>query len=168
MNAQSEREAGSVSGNRPARYSERWWAPVGWWAFVVVMAGSFWIAVAAAIRGPAGHLIGLAVSVLCLIGLLVYSRLRVSVTEGGLDVGTARLPVSAIGSVLPLSAGQATALRGPAADATARMFLRPYISRGVRVEVTDPGDPTPYWYVASRRPELLAAALDAARGSQRS
>lgn len=168
MNAQSEREAGSVSGNRPARYSERWWAPVGWWAFVLVMAGSFWVAVAAAIRGPAGHLIGLAVSVLCVIGLLVYSRLRVSVAEGSLDVGSARLPVSAIGSVLPLSAAQATALRGPAADATARMFLRPYISRGVRVEVTDPDDPTPYWYVASRRPELLASALDAARGARRS
>jgi hypothetical protein len=31
------------------------------------------------------------------------------------------------------------------------------------VDVTDPTDPTPYWYVATRQPQQLASALDAAR-----
>jgi hypothetical protein len=29
----------------------------------------------------------------------------------------------------------------------------------VRVELTDPEDPTPYWLVSSRRPDALARAL---------
>jgi hypothetical protein len=39
-------------------------------------------------------------------------------------------------------------------------LLRAYLKRSVRVEVTDPADPTPYWLVSSRHPEQLAKALD--------
>ncbi|MFC6344403.1 DUF3093 family protein [Nocardioides hankookensis] len=41
------------------------------------------------------------------------------------------------------------------------MLLRPYLKRAVRVEITDPADPAPYWLVATRRPEELAGALAA-------
>ena len=48
----------------------------------------------------------------------------------------------------------------------AYLLLRPYVGRAVRVEVVDPHDPTPYWVVASRHPDALAACLNAAaRGS---
>jgi hypothetical protein len=33
----------------------------------------------------------------------------------------------------------------------------------VRVEVSDAADPVPYWLVSTRRPQRLAAALQAAR-----
>jgi hypothetical protein len=33
----------------------------------------------------------------------------------------------------------------------------------VRVTVTDPQDPTPYWLVSTRHPEKLVEALQAAR-----
>ena len=45
------------------------------------------------------------------------------------------------------------------ADARAYLLLRPYLKRAVRVEIADPADPTPYWLVATRHPETLAAAL---------
>jgi hypothetical protein len=32
---------------------------------------------------------------------------------------------------------------------------------GVRVDVADPDDPTPYWLVSSRHPDKLAEALRA-------
>ncbi|MFD2081138.1 Protein of unknown function [Actinopolymorpha cephalotaxi] len=146
-------------------YAERWWVPASWWAFAAVMVASLWFAAEHAMGVP-GHVIGALAAVLCGAGLGYLGSTRVLVDGAGLSVGTARAPRAAIGSVLALTTGQARTLRGPAADATARMFLRPYLSRGVRVEITDPTDPTPYWYVASRHPERLAAALERAPGTR--
>ncbi len=39
------------------------------------------------------------------------------------------------------------------------LMLRPYLSRAVRVAITDPADPAPYWLISTRRPDDLAAAL---------
>ncbi|MEQ7123060.1 DUF3093 domain-containing protein [Actinopolymorpha sp. B11F2] len=149
------------------RYTERLWVPVWWWLVVGGLAGSFWFAAQHGWPHLGGHLAGLATTLLCAAGLLVYGRLAIRVDQHSLRVGSARLPLTAVGSALPLSSAQARALRGPAADATARMFLRPYLPRGIRVEVTDPADPTPYWYVATRRPEALARALDDAVAAAR-
>ncbi|WP_032795631.1 DUF3093 family protein, partial [Streptomyces sp. HCCB10043] len=38
-----------------------------------------------------------------------------------------------------------------------------YVETAVRVEVTDPEDPTPYVYLSTRDPRGLAAALSGAR-----
>ena len=46
---------------------------------------------------------------------------------------------------------------GRDADARAYLLLRPYLKRAVRVEITDPADPTPYWLVSTRHPDELAA-----------
>ncbi len=164
MSAPASGDTGAASrrGDQPP-YSERLWVPVWWWLVVAGMAGSLWFAVWYATPGNVGHVVGAAASALCAVGLLLYGRLAVRVDRSALRVGTATLPLSAVGSVLALSDAQAKALRGTAADATARLFLRPYVARGVRVEVTDPDDPTPYWYVATRHPEALAAALSNAR-----
>ena len=48
---------------------------------------------------------------------------------------------------------------GVDADARAFLLLRPYLKRGVRIDITDPADPAPYWLVGSRRPEELVEAL---------
>jgi hypothetical protein len=49
---------------------------------------------------------------------------------------------------------------GPEADARAYLLLRPYLKRAVKVEITDPADPAPYWLVGTRRPDQLASALE--------
>ena len=53
------------------------------------------------------------------------------------------------------------------ADARAYLLLRPYLKRGVRVDITDPADPAPYWLVSSRRPDALVSALEATRAARR-
>jgi hypothetical protein len=150
------------AGPDATHYFERLWVPLSWWLVVGALAGSFWFAAQHGWPHLGGHFAGLAVTLLCGVGLLAYGRLRIRLDGRTLLVGAARLPVASVGSVLPLSPAQARALRGTAADATARMFLRPYVPRGIRVEVTDPAVPAPYWYVATRRPETLANALEAA------
>ena len=66
-------------------------------------------------------------------------------------------------------------MAGPDADARAYLLLRPYLKRAVRVEITDPADPAPYWLVelaaprgAGRRAlQALAAASRSSRWHRR-
>jgi hypothetical protein len=48
-------------------------------------------------------------------------------------------------------------------DARAWLCIRGWIDPVVRVQVTDPSDPAPYWVVSTRNPDQLVAALQAAR-----
>jgi len=61
--------------------------------------------------------------------------------------------------VTPLDAEAMRLQAGRDADARAFLLLRPYLKRGVRVDLTDPTDPAPYWLISSRHPDRLAAAL---------
>jgi hypothetical protein len=54
------------------------------------------------------------------------------------------------------------------ADARAYLLLRPYLKRGVRVDIVDPDDPTPYWLVSCRRPEDLVSAVRVGRSRSQS
>ena len=48
---------------------------------------------------------------------------------------------------------------GVEADARAYLATRPYLKAAVKVPVSDPDDPAPYWLVGTRHPDRLAAAL---------
>ena len=47
---------------------------------------------------------------------------------------------------------------GVEADARAYLLLRPYLKRAVRVEITDPADPAPYWLVSTAAPRRAGRA----------
>jgi hypothetical protein len=143
-------------------YDERLTAPRSWW----LIAAGFGVACALMLLpfGPLPLLCGLvggsALAAVCVSG---YGSVRVRVVAGSLVAGDARIPVSALGEAEPLDAQEARAWRTYKADTRAHMVLRGYIPTAVRIEVTDPQDPTPYVYVSSRHPRQLAAALSAAR-----
>lgn len=94
---------------------------------------------------------------------LVLSSPVVAVTGGELHAGSARIPVSLLGAARALDASEARHELGPGLDARTYVCMRAWLSRAVLVDVTDPADPTPAWYVSSRRPEALAAAVRAAQ-----
>ncbi|MDR6979308.1 hypothetical protein J2X68_006042 [Streptomyces sp. 3330] len=143
-------------------YEERLTAPRSWW-FV-----SFLVGVSMA-------LILLPFGTLPLLGGLVggtaaaavvassYGSLRIRVVGGSLIAGEAKIPVAALGEAEILDADEARAWRTYKADTRAFLLLRSYIPTALRVEVTDPDDPTPYLYLSTREPERLAEALKAAR-----
>lgn len=141
------------------RYEERVVASPGWWALAVasgVVAGWIvWVAttVAAAVVTLA------VVTLLALVGVARWT-LRVGVADDGtLHVGRATLGPADRGASEPLDTAAYRAVHGPQADHRAVLFTRPWARRGVRVVVSDPHDPAPYWLVASNRPAALAAAL---------
>ncbi|WP_062214303.1 DUF3093 domain-containing protein [Streptomyces sp. NBRC 109706] len=143
-------------------YDERLTVPRSWW--LMALLGVLLLGVALVPLGPVPLLAGMAGGgALAGMALSTYGSARIRVTAGSLVAGDARIPTSALGEARALNADEARAWRTHRADARAHMLLRAYIPTAVRVEVSDPEDPTPYLYLSTRRPERLTAALAAAR-----
>ncbi|WP_432114291.1 DUF3093 domain-containing protein [Streptomyces sp. S1] len=144
------------------RFDERLTAPGSWWAIAGLLGLSGGL-----IMFPFGTvpMLGGLIVAAVLAGAAVssYGSARVRVVASSLVAGDARIPVSALGAVEVLDAEEARAWRTHKADPRAFMLMRSYVPGAVRIEVTDPADPTPYVYLSSREPEALAAALDAVR-----
>ncbi|MFE9097055.1 DUF3093 domain-containing protein [Streptomyces sp. NPDC007264] len=145
-------------------YEERLTAPRSWWLMCLLV-------------GAAVGLVLLPFGTLPLLGGLVggtavsavvassYGSVRIRVVGDSLIAGEARIPVSALGDAEVLDQEEARAWRTYKADTRAFMLLRAYLPKALKVEVTDPADPTPYLYLSTREPERLAAAIEAARAA---
>ncbi len=145
-------------------YHERLHAPLRWWVQGTMLVASAWLA--AAVAMPVAGALAVAVVGLGLMAafLLGYGGARIDVGGGMLHAGRAGIETTLLGAATPLDATDTRRQAGVDADARAYLLLRPFVKTSVRVEVTDPADPTPYWLLSSRHPEALASALDAATG----
>jgi len=140
-------------------YDERLGVPLRWWALATMFLASMLLAFLVATPLWIA-LTGTAVLVVLVLTLFLgYGAARISVHDGVLTAGRARIPLAHVGDVVPLDADDTRRLAGREADARAYLLLRPYLRRAVRIGIDDPADPTPYWLVSTRRPERLAAAL---------
>jgi hypothetical protein len=81
------------------------------------------------------------------------------VSDGVLRAGSARIPVALLGPAQALDVAAMRHELGPGLDARAYVCLRAWARTGVRVALDDPADPTPYWLISTRRPQLLVEAL---------
>ena len=145
-------------------YDERLGVPLRWWALATMFMAS--ILVAFLVATPLWVAVsGTGVLTLALLALFLgYGAARISVTDGVLTAGRARISLDHVGEVRALDADQTHRLAGRDADARAFLLLRPYLRRAVRIAIDDPADPTPYWLVSTRRPDRLAAAHERPAG----
>ena len=95
--------------------------------------------------------------------LVAFRRTRVRVVDGELRVGPAVLPLRNVGRVEIVDRRDKQAALGPELDPSAFVLHRGWIGPLVRLEVTDPADPTPYWVFSVREPDRLLTALATAR-----
>ena len=144
-----------------ATYRERLW-PAPWiWISMFLLGGCCGL-----IAVPFSTIVavGCAVAVtVTLIAALLASTPEVSVSGTQLRAGRARVPVQLLGQITVLDEAELRHAHGRGLDARAYLCVRAWIPTGLRVDLVDPQDPTPYWLVSSRRPQQLLAALDAAR-----
>lgn len=106
----------------------------------------------------------IAITVYVLIaGSLVLMSPVIEVANGQLSAGSAKAPIAVVGDIEQLNDAALRDLIGPGADARAFLVVRGYIHRGVRIDIVDEADPTPYWVLTTRKPKELAEALSAAR-----
>lgn len=143
-------------------YDERLTVPRSWWVLAIG------VGVAMAIIlfpfGPLAMLAGLVGgAALAMTAVSNYGSARIRVVAGSLVAGKAKIPVEALGAALVLDPAEAVAWRSHKADPRAFMLLRSYVPTALKVEVTDPADPTPYVYLSTRSPQRLAEALEAVR-----
>ena len=142
-----------------ATYSERLGVPLRWWVQGTMLVASLWLALVVALPQPvAWTLSGCALALLAAL-LVPYGSARIEVSSSGFRAGRARIGAEHLGVAAALDPEETRRTAGREADARAYLLLRPYVPRAVRVEITDPQDPTPYWLVSTRRPDALAAAL---------
>jgi hypothetical protein len=144
-----------------APYRERLHLP--WWAWPAAAAAAV-LAVTEVVMGAPWlrhPLTFIVPGLLALVALYPAGRIRIEVDDDHLRVDDAVLPLSVVAEVTPLDAAGRRALLGPEGDPLAFVVARPWVAGGVRVDLADPADPTPYWYVSSRTPERLAEALRA-------
>jgi hypothetical protein len=143
----------------PVQYHERLNVPVRWWLLAALAVLTLWVIVTV----PAGNVAGFAVAgvaAVLLTALFVqYGGATVEVDARTLRAGRASIDRSYLGTAEALSGEAARTAFGRDCDPKAYLLLRGYVSGAVRVQVTDPDDPTPYWLLATRDPKRLAAAL---------
>jgi hypothetical protein len=151
--------AAPATSGRP-RFDERLSVPVWWYLPAIGVAVLLGAEVHMGYPGIRSW-IGYAITVpLFVIALFCLGRMRVRVAAGELHVGAARLPLRYIGRVeIVPKDGKQVAL-GPELDPAAFLMLRSWVGPVVRLEVTDPDDPTPYWIFSVRDAEALVAALE--------
>ncbi|KUL72995.1 MULTISPECIES: DUF3093 domain-containing protein [unclassified Streptomyces] len=145
-------------------YEERLTAPRSWWLVSFLVGLS--LALILLPFGTLPMLVGLAGgTAAAAVVASSYGSVRIRVVGDALIAGDARIPVRALGEAQILDREEARAWRTYKADTRAFLLLRAYIPTALRVEVTDPEDPTPYLYLSTREPERLADAIRTARAA---
>lgn len=146
-------------------HSERLYVPLRWWVQGTMLIASFWLALLVG-SVPEPWVWALSAAALVLMAtLFVAYGARVSVDDSQLRAGKAHIGIEHLGAAEALDKDGTRRVAGVDADARAHLVLRPYLKRSVRVVITDPADPTPYWLISTRRPAALVSALEAAVNS---
>jgi len=132
--------------------------PIWVLAFIYFLLLSLVIAIWAAFGGLTTLYSFIAVTI-ALIFLAFKMRSTISIDGKELRIDRAHIEIKYLGKVTLLDAPAMRLLRTRDADPAAYLAIKFWTPIGVRVEVLDPRDPTPYWLITSKRGEEIAALL---------
>ncbi|MGH4013730.1 MAG: DUF3093 domain-containing protein [Pseudonocardiaceae bacterium] len=153
----------SAPGAEPA-FDERLRVPWWWWPLGLGVAGLLAAEVHMGYPGVRAWLPYLVTVPLAVAILIRMGKHRVRVCAGELQVGPAHLPLRHLGPVRVIPPADKRRALGPELDPAAFVLHSAWVGPLVRVELTDPQDPTPYWIFSVRRATDLAALLRACTG----
>lgn len=144
-------------------YSERLWPTP--WLFVATLLILPAVALALTPINVTVAIVTAILSYLLVGAIMLLSAPKISIVDGEFTAGPAHIPTKFLGEVDQLTRDELTLAIGPKLDARAHLVIRGWIHTGVRVAITDPADPAPYWVLTTRRPAELAAAIETARSA---
>ena len=84
---------------------------------------------------------------------------RISVSENELRIDKAHIERKYLGKVTVLDSDAMRLLRTRDADPAAYLAIKFWAAKGIKIEIADSRDSTPYWLITSKRGEELAASL---------
>jgi len=137
------------------RLSVSWWG----WPLPLVAAGLLAAEIHMGYPGVRAWLPYVVLLPLTLFVMFWVGRGQLRVADGELWAGDAHLPVRFVGEIEVLGVHEKRPALGRDLDPAAYVLHRGWIPTALRVELTDPDDPTPYWIFSTRKPERLAELL---------
>ena len=132
--------------------------PIWVLAFIYFMFLSLVIAIWAAFDTTA-TMFALAIATLAIPFIAQSLTSRIGVDHNQLRIDKAHIELKYLGKVTVLDSNAMRLLRTRDADPAAFLAIKFWSSKGIKIEVTDPRDATPYWLITSKRGEKLAALL---------
>ena len=134
-------------------------APFWLLAFLYFLFISLVVAVWAAIGNQPAFLTWV-VSTVLIVLIALKSTLILEVDENELRAGPAHIELKYLGQATALDSQEMGRLRTRDADPASFLIFRFWRSTGVKVEINDSRDLTPYWLITSKRNRELAAILN--------
>ena len=95
-----------------------------------------------------------------IIYIAIAMRSTITIDGQELRIDQAHIEIKYLGGVEKLTSSQMRLLRTRDADPAAFLAIKFWLSTGVKITISDPRDPTPYWLVTSKRGEEIAALLN--------
>ncbi len=141
------------------RFREVIRAPFWLIAFIYFLFLSLVVAVWAALGNQPALLTWVA-STFLIVLIAVKTTLVLEVDGQELRAGSAHIELKYLGQVTPLDSKQMGRLRTRDADPASFLIFRFWRSTGVKVEINDPRDQTPYWLITSKNNRELAEILN--------
>ena len=132
--------------------------PIWVLAFIYFMFLSLVIAIWAALDTNA-TMIAFAIATLAIPFIARSLTSRISIDQRELRIDKAHIELKYLGKVTVLDSAAMRLLRTRDADPAAFLAIKFWASKGIKIEITDQRDSTPYWLVTSKRGEKLAALL---------
>jgi hypothetical protein len=132
--------------------------PIWVLAFIYFMFLSLVIAIWAAFDATA-TMVAFAISTLAIPFIAKSLTSRILVDQNELRIDKAHIDLKYLGKVTVLDSDAMRLMRTRDADPAAFLAIKFWASKGIKIEVIDPRDATPYWLITSKRGEKLAALL---------
>lgn len=131
-----------------------------WWIIGAIAVLTLYVITAVPAGELAGYVVAGVAAVLLIVTFVRYGGALVQVDAEKLRAGRATIERVHLGEVEALTGDAVRHAFGRDCNPAAYLVLRSYLPGAVRVRITDPQDPTPYWLIGTRHPERLAAALN--------
>ncbi len=142
----------------PVLYQERTLPSLGFYAATIFVPVALFL-----ITLPFSEAIGFIAAAMSIFAILALSWIlspMITLTEDFLSVGKVQIEANLIGKATEISGAAAFIERGQLLDTRAFTRFQIGVKQLVKIEIVDEQDPTPYWLIASRNPEVLAGLIN--------
>ena len=112
---------------------------------------------------PFSEEVGFAIAVGSISSMLTFSWITaplITLTDTNLSIGKVQIENKYLGKATEFVGDEAFKERGQRLDTRAFTKFQIGVKQLVKIEITDEQDPTPYWLIASRNPEVLAGIIN--------
>lgn len=157
----SEKQNKASKSQSDVIYSERLYFSAKLWLLLLGFALIFYISIWAAL----GNLPAI-VSTVLLIFLFVIFNFKTStirVSDKNLKVGFANIEITHLGEIQPIADFSKFQRAEVVLDPAAYLHTKFWIKPAVKINLSDPKDPTPFWLFSTRDPVKLTAAIRKAK-----